>query len=405
MPYAWLMVAVTFCTQFLCMGFTFYSFGVMLKPLTEEFGSSRFGVTLLPLAMSLAGAVLAPIMGRWIARGSIRNIMTLGCFATAVGFLLGSRTTQLWQLGLIFGTLLTFGVATMGHLVSQSLVVNWFDEKRAMALGISLMGVSLSGMLMAHVTTRLLAVGGWRWAFELFGWVNLCAAPAVWFLVVGRPEERTGGPVSGRAGGHQAAGLATVGAALREPNLWIIAISTGLCFMGTTAILTHAIAFATDAGVPPARAAWVLSALAGGAAAGKLLFGWLAQRLGERAAFCVSLSMQIAGILGLLSSGSFAQLLVVGTFLGLGLGGVTPLASSLLARAFGRDAFGPMLGLMMPILTPFQSLGPPLAGWVFDVTGSYDAAWWTFAAAMGVAIWLLTLLRLDMPEAHALSTP
>ena len=102
MSFAWRMVAVTFFTQFLAMGFTFYSFAIILKPLAAEFGGGRLGVTMLPVAISLAGGVMSPFLGIWVARGSIRNIMTLGCLLMGVGFLLGSRVTELWQLGIVF---------------------------------------------------------------------------------------------------------------------------------------------------------------------------------------------------------------------------------------------------------------------------------------------------------------
>jgi MFS family permease len=163
--------------------------------------------------------------------------------------------------------------------------------------------------------------------------------------------------------------------------------------MGTTAIMTHVFAFATDIGLSDRQAAWILSLLAAGAAGGKLAFGWLGNRLGERDAFLVALGMQGLGTAGLVIFTSFDVLAGVAVFLGLGLGGVMPLTASLLARCFGRDAFGPMMGLMTPIMIVFQSVGPPFAGRVFDATESYDFAFWSFVAMLVVAAGLLVLLR------------
>jgi cyanate permease len=278
-----------------------------------------------------------------------------------------------------------------------------------MALGISLMGVSLSGVAMAHGARWLVQTGGWRGAFEVFGWVSLCAAPVVWFLVVGRPEERrsdtaaAGGGDGDEHGDTAGAGAMNTRQALREPNLWIIAVVSGLAFMGTTAIMTHVFAFATDIGLSDRQAAWILSLLAAGAASGKLVFGWLANGLGERGAFFVALGVQALGTAGLVMFTSFDVLVGVALFLGLGLGGVMPLAAALLAHCFGRDAFGPMMGLMMPIMIAFQSLGPPFAGWIFDATGSYDAAFWSFVAVLVVAAGLLALLR--QPGASPAAAP
>jgi MFS family permease len=399
MSYAWKMVALTFFTQFLAMGFTFYSFAVVLKPLAMEFGSGRLGVAMLPVVMSLTGGVLAPFLGRWIARGSIRNIMTLGCVVMGVGFLLVSRATGLWQLGFLFGTLVTFGMGSMAGITTQALVVNWFPRERTMALGMSLMGISLSGVLMAHTTTALVDAGGWRWAFEVFGWVTLCATPIVWLTVISHPDELAS---ESNPDKDSSPDLKTTPApttfstrdALRERNLWIIAVVCGLSFMGTTAVMTHVVAFGTDMGLTAARAAWLLSALAAGAAAGKIIFGWLAGKIGEQGALFVAIAMEGVGMLGFAIPMPFTPLVLTASLLGLGVGGVMPLAAALLARAFGAEAFGPMMGLMTPLMIPFQSVGAPFAAGVFDSTGSYQSAWIAFAAVLVVACGLLSLLRL-----------
>ena len=404
----WIQVGVTFVTQFLCVGFSMYAFAVFLKPLNAEFGGGRLGVTTLPLAMSLSGIIIAPVVGRLIARGSIRNFMTLGCVATGAAFLLGARATELWQLALVFGTLISFGMNTMGGVTASALVVNWFDQSRARALGISLMGISLSGMVMAHVATQLVQSGGWRETYEIFGWIILGIAPLVFLITVGKPEEkglRAYGAAEGaenalapNTDGDDASGVhraeRTTLEALREPSLWVISVVSGLTFMGTTGIMTHVLAFGTDVGLDEGSAAWLLSMLAGGAVAGKLVFGWLADRLGERAALTVSLVMQVFAFAVLTVGSGFWPLIAICTFLGLGVGGVMQLAVALLARAFGPAAFGQMMGLMAPLLIPFQATGAPLAGFIFDETGSYVLAFWIFSGALVAAIVLLSFLRL-----------
>ena len=392
------------------MGFSIYAFAVFLKPLGAEFGGGRLGVTTLPVAMSLTGVIIAPVVGKLIARGSIRNFMTVGCVATGAAFLLAARATELWQLALVFGTLISFGMNTMGGVTTSALVVNWFEQGRARALGISFMGVSLSGMLMAHVATQLVQSSGWRETYEIFGWITLGISPLIFLIAVGKPEEKglraygagaktndapTMLPDTGA--GAPSATLRTEWTtleALREPNLWVISVATGLIFMGTTAIMTHILAFGTDAGLEEESAAWLLSMLAGGAVAGKLVFGWLADRLGERPALIVSLVMQMFAF-ALLSIGSgFWPLIAICTFLGLGVGGVMQLTVALLARAFGPAAFGQMMGLMAPLLIPFQSTGAPLAGFIFDETGSYVLAFWIFVGTLVAAAILLSFLRL-----------
>ncbi|MFP6655377.1 MAG: MFS transporter, partial [Myxococcota bacterium] len=330
-------------------------------------------------------------------KGSIRNMMCLGCLAMGVGFLLSTQVTELWQLIAIFGTCMTFGAGTMGGVTTQALVVNWFQENRTMALGISMMGMSLSGAVMAPVANSIVSSDGWREAYELFGYVTLAAIPFVWFTVVGRPSEL---PSSNSKTVHDGMRVSaapddfSMRDGLKERNLWIIAIVCGLSFMATTALLNNIILHATGEGMDKADAAFLVSMLAIGAAAGKLVFGWAANRFGEQRSLMVAIAAQTIGISILLVDIPYAALLSSCLVLGVGLGGVMPLGAALLARAFGPAKFGPMMGLMAPIMIPFQATGPPAAAAVYDSTGSYDIAWMGLIVVTFIALGLLTLLRI-----------
>jgi MFS family permease len=394
---AWLMVAITFLTQFLAMGFTFYSLGIVYEPMEQEFEVNRATLMMLPTAMSVGGMLMAPFLGKWAGKGSIRNMMCLGCLAMGVGFLLSTQATELWQLIAIFGTCMTFAAGTMGGVTTQALVVNWFQENRTMALGISMMGMSLSGAVMAPVANSIVSNDGWREAYELFGYVTLAAIPLVWFTVVGRPSEL---PSSNSKTVHDGMRLSdapddfSMRDGLKERNLWIIAIVCGLSFMATTALMNNIILHATGEGMDKADAAFLVSMLAIGAAAGKLVFGWAANRFGEQRSLMVAIAAQTIGISILLVDIPYAALLSSCLVLGVGLGGVMPLGAALLARAFGQAKFGPMMGLMAPIMIPFQAIGPPGAAAVYDKTGSYDIAWMGLIVVTFIALGLLTLLRI-----------
>ncbi len=410
MTYGWFMVGITFVTHFLSMGVIFYSAGIFLVPLQEEFGVGRTEVALIGTVTSLGSATMAPFIGRWVASGSVRNIMTLGCLTLGIGLLAGSRASEIWQLIALFGALVTFSMATMGGVTTQALVVNWFKENRTLALGVSLMGISASGAIVPHIARSLIESGGWRWAYEAFGWTSLCLIPLVFFSVVGRPEERSQSPDPDEGACDSPAPTTppeppfSTGEALRERNLWVIAIASGLSFMVTSAVMLHVPAHATDIGFTSAQGASFISAIAIGAAIAKIAFGWLARRIGELRSLQLAFAMQGVGTLALNFATEIEPMLAIVSLLGLGLGGVAPLAAALLARAFGPAAFAPMMGLMTPIMIPFQSIGQPIGGWVFDSTGSYTIAWWGFTAVMLAAIATLAMLRLpDEPAVEPAS--
>jgi MFS family permease len=399
--YAWLMVAITFLTHFLAMGFVFYSAGVFLLPLQEEFDVGRTEIALIGSIMSIGGAVVAPFIGRWVATGSIRFAMTLGCLCLGVAFLAGSRATELWHLFVVFGPFATLGMSTMGGVTTQALVVNWFEEDRAMALGISMVGISASGFVIPPIATALTQAEGWRYAYEMFGLASLAITPIVFFTVVSRPEEREARKANAEEPVFRPApdgAEFSTRDALRERNLWTIAIASGLSFMVTGAIMLHIAAAGIGAGLSENRAAFLISAAAVGAATAKIAFGWLAGKIGELRAVQIAFAAQGLGVLALNFTTGFEPFIAAAAVAGLGLGGVAPLAAALLARAFGQAAFGPMMGLMTPIMIPFQASGAPIAGGIYDTTNRYELAWYAGTVVMLCAIVVVSLLRLPGDE-------
>lgn len=421
MFFGWRMVGVSFAAQFLAIGVPFYSFPVLLKPLTEAFEVGRMLGAMPGTLASLAGIVVSPLVGRMIARFPLRGLMAAGALVLGLSFLLASHAVVFWQICAIYTLFVSFGSNALGAVTAPTLVVNWFKQRRAFALGISQMGVSLAGVAMPPLASWTLALGGFRSTYEFFGLALLAAAPLVWLAVVQRPEDRGLQPLGTPAmpGAPNLPGAAAQGApagseanppeahtvqvtlwdALSEIRLWLVASSAGLCFMGISGVLQHGHAFATDAGYSNAQATEALIVIALGAAAGKPIFGALAASLGERPAFLCSVAAQAAALLAL-PAGSATLEIMLGIFFifGLSLGGVVTLMSALLARCFGPRRFGAMVGYAGPVLVPFQMVGPLLAGWVFDTRGGYDLAIYLFAAALGLAAVALLSLRLPQVE-------
>jgi len=409
MFYGWRIVSVVFLTNFIATGLVFYSYGVFFKALAAEFGGSRLGVATGLAIMSVVIAAISPFLGRMVDRGSIRNIMCAGACVLALGFLLASRIGALWQFYLLMGTLVAVGSAMMGALAGSALITNWFSERRGVALGISGMGISGSGMVMALVATALVGAIGWRGTFLVYAVASLVAVvPVVWFTVVNRPED-----LGLRADGIPASVPPTAqGTAVRNPpapawstrgtlsdlNFWVISQAVAFNFCANGAVLTHIIPHATDIGFEPMAAAWVLSTMAGCGVVGKLLFGWIADRIPKRVAVWVATGLQGLGVWLILDVQAYGALLLAGTIFGLGMGGMMPLWAALIGAGFGRHAFGRVMGLMGLVMLPIQIVGIPYAGWVYDRYGSYDAAFLTLIGAYAAAMVILLLLRLPELE-------
>ena len=410
MFYGWVMVAVAFVTQFISSGIIFYTFGIALKQWTVEFDSGRLGVSGIHFVLPLAGAVLAPFVGRLASAGHLRLLIPAGAVAAGLGFCAISQATALWQLYVVYPLLMAYAAGTLSGVGASTLVVNWFSKTRATALGVSQIGASAGGMIMAPLTVSLFSAYGWRSVYLGFGLVILAVAPLLAWLIVGRPADRGLQPDGVAApeastGGAVAPGASIPGSphavvstrtALREPNLWLISFITGVGFMLSSVIVTHLVAMVTDAGVDPLRASKLLAIMSTVAAFGKLLFGRLADRAGVQTAYAVSIVLEVIALAGILLLPTSLALEGITAVLGLGIGGNLPLSAALIARTFGPTAFGPMMGMKTMLMTPLVATGTPFAGWIFDETGSYRIA---FAVFLGLVLMSLAALWRVRPPA------
>ncbi|MFP6581722.1 MAG: MFS transporter [Candidatus Hydrogenedentota bacterium] len=395
MYYGWKIVGVSFTTLFISIGFLFYSYGVFFLALEEEFGSSRFGISMGLAFMNITMGVMAPFLGKAVDRYSIRSIMLVGACLMATGFFMAAQITALWQFYVILGTILGLGEAMLGMIPSQTLVANWFIKRRGTALGIATMGVSMSGMVMAPISMALIGYIGWRYTFIVFGLVGLIVVvPMVYFLVYNRPEEKglypdgesspDALPPQGLV--HSVASFETEDQKASDAiehqswtfrqlvtngNFWSIVVSIALCMHCIGAILTHMIPMAIDRGLTPTQAAFLLSLSAGVGVIGKVMFGWIADHIDTRIAVWISIAFQATGAFLFTMGDSHTMMQFAAAFFGFGMGGIVPLWGSLIGEVFGRENFGTIMGMMSPCMLPIQITGLPLAGYIYDQTGNY----------------------------------
>jgi len=401
--YGWRIVGVAFLVDFVAVGFFFYSYGVFFKAIAADLGSgTRFGVSLGLSLSNVVGAAVAPFIGRALDRVPVTRIMITGAVCVSLGFLLLSQISAFWQYYLVLGTLLGVGGTMMGGLASSKLVANWFVRRRGTAFGIATVGISLSGLVMPTAATWLIATLGWRGGFAVYGLCTLAVVvPLVARFVVDRPEARGlrpdgDSPLPEEAPGPYAGDtMWRTRDIVRSRNFWVISLSFALVLSALSAVLVHLVPYADDLGIPSYRAAWVLSISAGMGVLGKVVFGWLFDRSDPRIAVWISFGMQLGGLLLLMGARSYGGLVTAALVFGFGMGGVIPLQASVVGSAFGRLSFGKLLGLLRPFQVPISALGVPLAGWIYDATGSYQSAFQLFAGVYVVAALIVAGLRVD----------
>lgn len=356
-----------------------YTFGVFLKPLTAEFQWSREEVSRAFALAAMMVAVASPLLGMALDRYSPRRIV-LPCFLMlGAGVLALSKLDgSLWQLYAIY---LFIGIAANGttQMGYAGAVGSWFDRRRGLALSIVLAGVGVGSILHPMLAEHWITSYGWRRAYEIFGLLILLMGlplTAIWLrrnpAARARPREETG--VSFRE-------------ALKQKEFWILVAVLLMSSVAANGTLIHLAAHLTDRGVTTAHAALATGALGVANLFGRLLTGWLLDRLSGPRVSLWLLMLMAAGLF--LLSGS-SDLLMAGCavlLIGVGLGGESDVTPYLLTRYFGLRAFSSLYGLTWTFYAFAGGIGPVIFGRVFDRTGSYAlllqvASGVTFAAGL-----------------------
>lgn len=404
------MVAVAFFVDFIAVGFFFYSYGVFFKAIAAEFGDSRLGVSIGVSVTQGVGAILAPFIGRALDRFPLKNVVCTGAIAMGLGFvLLGFVETPL-QFYLVLGFFIGFGAGAMGQLATSKLVSNWFVLKRGTALGLAATGISVSGVVMPAITAWLVGEYGWRNGFVTYGVITLVVVvPIVLRFVVTKPEDiglRPDGVTEATLMPPPKPPLRT-GEFLREPNFWFLVLTIGLLFCIQSATLIHMVPRLTDYGIDLVTASIIASITAFFGILGKVIYGSLVDRWDVRNALWMGIAFQFVGqvimlFIPLYVEG-YAGFIVGAALFGFGMGGIVPMQGAIVGAAFGRASFGRVLGAMRPPMSAVHLLGVPFAGWMFDVTGSYDIAFYVFLVLYIITAGVVFFLRVETRSANRIA--
>ena len=399
----WAQVCVAFLIQATGAGALSYSYSVIAVPLAETFEPSRMVLMLGLTCMTLGAGFVSPVAGIAIDRMSLKLIMVGAILMTALGFVGLSLATAMWQVPMIYGIGLSFGYVLLGPLSASTLLARWFHENRGMALGIAAAGTSFGGFLFPPLIQWLTDTLGWREGLRLFALCIAAVAVPVWLLAVDRPESK-GVPLAGAGdGAHHAdyGRFSSTYAIIHHRSFWLISLVVMVMFGAFTATMANIMPFALDTGASREQGALIISNMALAAVPGTLLFGWFADRFDVRVALGLVIALMAVGIACFWGTPAYSRLVLGSLILGLGGGGMLPVWSSLLAQVYGVLNYGRVMGLMSPILLPFNLLTPPVTGWIQDLTGSYHLAFVGFVVLMCGSLLMIPFIERSRSAAVA----
>lgn len=393
--YGWVIVGISALLGFLGTGFYSYSRGIFLPSLAETLSDgNRMDISIGFSLAAVVGAIISPRLGNYLDRGSPRFVIMIGIFIVSGSYILLANVQTLWQFYLIVGVGMGAGMCCMGGLTWHRSVIYWFDHWRGRAIAFAVMGASLSGIMMPPLVTALVDAYGWRTGYLLFAVSTLVSLlPVVYFLMKDRPEEigevRDGHAyISNSVETHVTDAtdvrVWTWQELLRSPAFWAIGLIFGAMTCVFAAVMLHLFGHLLDIGLTTTQAAQVLSAAAVFAAAGKPVIGWLSDFLGARVSIWLSLACQAGALISFTQADTFLLSVGSAALYGFGYSGMSPLRTFSISTSISSTSFAMANGVLRWVELPFVLAASPLAGYIYDATGSYNNAFFILAGLMAV---------------------
>lgn len=379
--------------------FAIYALSAFMIPLQMEFGWQRGEMSYAVSVASLCAVFVSIVLGYLVDRFGVRKIAlpSIVLLGITIGAMRG-LTGAIWEYYFAFFCIAVLGAGT-SVLVFSKLILNWFDRRRGLALGLAIAGVGLGQALIPPGTTYVINHYGWREAYLSLGLLILVVGGGVCWLLIREFPSSMGlskDGINADSSDAVASALQPAGFTFKEAMgtrpFWLMLGSfflVGLCIHGCAA---HLIPLLVDRGISAQRAAGFMSALGIAVIFGRIFAGYLMDRI---FAPWVGIGFMLAPVVGLSllalgASGGVALLAAI--LLGLAIGAEFDILGYFISRYIGLRVFGFAYGLMLACFQLGGSIGPVVMGRGFDQTGVYTNVLWLFVGMFCVTCVLFSLL-------------
>ncbi|MFC2038184.1 MFS transporter [Chloroflexota bacterium] len=395
--FGWWIVLSGCILQALNSGLLSQGFTVYFLPLQAEFGWSR---TLLSSGFSLSNienGILSPFVG-WLAdRYGPRRLALIGVVLLGSGFILLSTVHSIVTFFLSFA-LIAAGASLAGYLPISVAVLNWFVRRRSMALGIASAGHGFGGIIVPVVAWSLIA-NGWRPTAFVSGIIVIVVGLFAALLLRHRPENYGylpdgDKPVTLETETHDSKGKRsapavtawddgdfTVEEALRTRTFWLLSAAHASAVLTISAVSLHIVPHLVQRlGMSLAAAGSMVSLLLFMSIAGRLVGGFLADRIDKRWVLVGSMIGHTIGLLFLANATNTFQVVLFTIFHGISWGARGLTQNAIRAEYFGRKSIGAILGIAAIPVVVAQVASPIFTAWLADLNGDYQVAFMILAA-------------------------
>lgn len=393
--YSWWRLAISLVIATIG-GIGLWAAVIVLPSIQEEFGVDRAGASMPYAATSLGFALGSILMGRLADRFGIMKPLLFGTVVLTAGFVAAAFAPNFWTFlaaqAVLIGML---GCSpTFGPLVAD--VSQWFHRRRGIAIAIAASGNYLTAAIWPPLLHQLVVAIGWRNAYLVVAAICLVTMLPLSLLLARRPvlDDRPS-PSMNRAG---------IGEALKAPSyLQALLVCAGLsCCIAMAMPQVHLIAYCGDLGYGPARGAEMLALMLACGVVSRIASGAIADRIGGAATMMLGSTFQCLALFAYLPFDGLVSLYVVSAIFGLSQGGIVPSYALIIRDYFPARGAGIRISMVITATVLGMAIGGWMSGKIFDLTGSYQAAFLNGIAFnlvnMGIAVWLILLNHRQRPR-------
>lgn len=386
-PYAWARLFAALLLSAIG-GVGMWSVIVVLPAIQVEFAVARSAASLPYTATMICFGVGGILMGRLSDRFGIFVPVAGGTIALALGYVAASLAGSLWQFTLAQGLLI--GVA--GSVAFAPIIADtslWFTRHRGIAVAVIACGSYLAGTVWPPLIQHFVDTAGWRWTY-----VGIAAFAVVTMVPLALVLRRRSPLAESASPARSSASRAARPLGMSPSALQVILVVAGLsCCVAMSMPQVHIVAYAADLGHGAARGAQMLSLMLGLGVVSRLASGWVCDRIGGRRMLLLGSSLQAIALVLFLPFDGLVALYVLSALFGLFQGGLVPSYAVIVREFFPPQEAGVRVGTVLMATVFGMALGGWMSGVIFDLTGSYQAAFlngvlWN-VLNIGIAVMLL----------------
>jgi MFS family permease len=377
-----------------------YSYSVFLVALLHEYGWSRSVLAGAFSAFTLVHGAINPLIGTLCDRIRPLRLMAAGGAALGLALWADSAISAPWHLYVGFGVFTAIAVAAAGWIPALVQVQRDFQDRLGLALGIVSSGVGVGMLLVVPLTQLLIDAYGWRTAFRALGAVCVLWIVPSSLLLLRQGPARRAAPQAAAAPPRPVHEV-TLARAMRGAPFWLMVSAFFFGNVCSQTLHVHQVAYLVDQGVAAIVAASVVSVVGASSIVGKTGGGWLSDRVEREFVYLAGIGIMVAGVAALAAlAGRPAPWAIYGyaVLLGLGYSVTASLIPAMVSDRFSGPHFGTIVGVGLFGSALGSAIGPWLAGYLFDRTGSYMPAFAIAAGcglAAGAAGWRARALRVQ----------